>query len=344
MSSNIHNLLTISNSNRILFPTKFQVARKLNRWSEVGEERRCLALLRLKLGELLFIQAAVAVADKDFKTAIRLLEEVRQFGVEEVKALMAREDKDEHEAFFKDLNLLEADSRLNRQLAEALQLVTNGDAELASTLANHENLQLDLIFGVEDKYKYALVLARGEDIEIVCLTYTKLARLYLKVYTDGIHRTKARETLNDVMNFSKVIGRNLYQTDWYREAASMLREVQEAEQAKEDNEWQNRRKVALGKLSKELKLLAEFSKKNDRGLVEALFTTFPPKHRADEGWKKLLPEDLGDEDVGWKNLFRKMVIIYHPDRVDKAKLGEKYHVLCEEITTELNRRYSQYKI
>ena len=299
-------------------------------------------MLRLKIGELIFIQAAVSVADKDFKTAIRLLEEVRQFGVEEVKALMVREDKKENKALFKDLSLLEADSRLNRQLAEALQLVTNGDAELAVALANHENLQLDLVFGVEDKYKYALVLARGEDVEIVCLTYTKLARLYLKVYTDGIHRTKARETLNDVMNYSKVIGRNLYQTDWYREAASMLKEVQEAEQAKEDNEWQNRRKVALAKLSKELKVLAEFSKKSERGLVEALFATFPPKHRADEGWKKLLPEDLGDDAIEWKTVFRKMVIIYHPDRVDKTKLGEKYHVLCEEITSELNRRYSKY--
>ena len=318
------------------------MARKLNRWSEIAEERRCLALLRLRIGELIFIQAAVAVADKDFKAAIQLLEEVRQFGVEEVKALMAREEKKENEALFKDLSLLEADSRLNRQLAEALQLVTNGDNELASTLANYENLQLDLIFGVEDKYKYALVLARGEDVEIVCLTLTKLAKLYLKVYTDGIHRTKARETLNDVMNYSKVIGRNLYETDWYREAASMLRELQEAEQAKEDKEWQNMRKVALAKLSKELKQLAEFAKKNNRGLVEALFSTFPPKHRADEGWNKLVPEDLGDDDIGWKNLIRKMVIIYHPDRVDKAKLGEKYHVLCEEITTELNRRYSRY--
>ena len=263
--------------------------------------------------------------------------------MEEVKALMVREDKNDNETLFNDLSLLEADSRLNRQLAEALQVVTNGDAELAYTLANHENLQLDLIFGVEDKYKYALSLARGEDVEIVCLTYTKLARLYLKVYKDGIHRTKARETLNDVMNYSKEIGRNLYQTDWYREAASMLREMQEAEQAKEDNEWKNRRKAALGKLSKELKLLAEFCKKNDRGLVNALFATFPPKHRADEGWRQLVPEDLGDEDIVWKNVSKKMVIIYHPDRVDKAKLGEKYHVLCEEITTELNRRYSQYK-
>ena len=74
-------MIKITSIHQFQFPTNFQVARKLNRWSLVGEERRCLALLRLKLGELLFIQAAVAVADKDFKTAIRLLEEVHQFGV-----------------------------------------------------------------------------------------------------------------------------------------------------------------------------------------------------------------------------------------------------------------------
>ena len=67
------------------------------------------------------------------------------------------------------------------------------------------------------------------------------------------------------MNFSQVIGRNLYESDWYKEAATMLKELQEKEQAKEDNEWQNRRKVALGKLTKELELLTEFGKKNNRG-------------------------------------------------------------------------------
>ena len=326
-----------------------QVAGKLNKWSEVTEEKRCLALLRLRMGEVIFNQGAVAVADKDFKTAVRLLEDVLQFGVEEVKALLESlswgpwEDINLTESLSSDLRVLEADSRQHRQLAEALQQLANGDTELASTLGTHENLQLDLVFAVEDKFKYALGLARGVDIEIVCMANTKLAKLYLKVYTDGIHRTKARETLNDVMNFSEVIGRNLYQTDWYKEAAIMLRELQEQEQAKEDSEWQNRRKVALVQLTEELKKLAEFSKKNDRGLVKALFDTFPPEHRADESWRNLLPDDKEDGEIGWKNLFRKLVVIYHPDRVDKAKLGEKYHVLCEEITAELNRRYSQYK-
>ena len=323
-------------------PVCLQVASELNRWSKVAAERRCLALLRLRVGELVFIQAAVALADKDFKMAIKLLEEVRQFGVEEVKALMVREDEAENKVLFQDLNVLEADLRLNRQLAEALQFVSSGDTLLISSLANYEKLHMDLVFAVEDKYKYALSLARGEDVEIVCLIFTKLARLYLKVFTDGIHRRKAREKLNDVMNYSKEISRNLYQSDWYREAATMLKELQAADQAKEDNEWQNRRKAALGKLTKEVKQLAEFSKKNNRGFVEALFATFPPKHRADEEWRKILPEDLEEDDDGWKNVFRKLVIVYHPDRVDKDKQGEKYHVLCEEITSELSRKYSRY--
>ena len=104
----------------------------------------------------------------------------------------------------------------------------------------------------------------------------------------------------------------------------MLRELQEQEQAKEDSEWQNRRKVSLAQLTEELKKLVEFSEKNDRGFVKALFETFPPKHRADESWRDLLADDKEeDEEIGWKNLFRKLVVIYHPDRVDKAKLGEK---------------------
>ena len=331
----------------------FQVAGKLDKWSEVTEEKRCLAFLRLRMGEVLFNQAAVAIGEKDFKTAIRMLEEVCQFGVEEVKALhgniawsLSWEDMDENDedkAFFSDLKVLEDNARQFRQLADALQLMANGDSDLAYALATYETLKLDLIFAVEDKYKSANLLSRGVDEEIVCMTDTKVAKLYLKVYTDGMHRTKAREILNDVMRFSDVINRNHYEADWYKEAATMLRELQEQEQSKEDSEWQNRRKAALAQLTEELKQLAEFSEKNDRGLVEALFQTFPPEHRPDESWRMLLPGDKGDGEIGWKNLFKKLVVIYHPDRVDKAKLGEKYHVLCEEITIVLNRRYSKYK-
>ena len=63
-----------------------KLATKLNRWSPVEEERICLGQLRLMLGDMVFDQATIAVAEKDFKMAIQLLEEVSQFGVEEAKA------------------------------------------------------------------------------------------------------------------------------------------------------------------------------------------------------------------------------------------------------------------
>ena len=40
----------------------------------------------------------------------------------------------------------------------------------------------------------------------------------------------------------------------------------------------------------------------------------------------------------------RLVTIYHPDKLDKEVHGEKYHVLCEQITMELTRRYTNLKM
>lgn len=73
--------------------------------------------------------------------------------------------------------------------------------------------------------------------------------------------------------------RNLYTTDWYRDASVLLKELQEETQEKEDKEWQSRRKVALDQLGEELAQLEEFATGSHKQLVENLFQTFPPKHR-----------------------------------------------------------------
>ena len=159
----------------------------------------------------------------------------------------------------------------------------------------YEQLHLDLIFDVEDQYKFALNLAKGEDVEIVCMVQTKIAKLYLKVYTDGIHKTKAREILTEVMNFAGVIGRNMYEADWYKEATQLLSDLHKAAQTKEDSEWKNKRKAVLESLATELKQLEEFAKKDERGLVEALFATFPPKHQPSDNWRQLLPKECDPE-------------------------------------------------
>ena len=75
------------------------------------------------------------------------------------------------------------------------------------------------------------------------------------------------------------MNRNLYSTDWYREASALLKELQDEARGKEDKEWQSRRKVALDQLGEELAQLEEFAKGSNKQLVENLFQTFPPKHR-----------------------------------------------------------------
>ena len=75
------------------------------------------------------------------------------------------------------------------------------------------------------------------------------------------------------------MNRNLYSTDWYREASALLKELQDEAQEREDKEWQSRRKVALDQLGEELAQLEQFAKGSHKQLVENLFQTFPPKHR-----------------------------------------------------------------
>ena len=118
-----------------------KLAKVLNRWSQVEEERICLGQLRLMLGDMVFLQATIAVAEKDFKVAIQLLEEVSQFGVEEAKALLGRESA---EAVYPgaaelqaDLAVLEASARTNRQLAGALQHLSIGDKQLAKVIGGY---------------------------------------------------------------------------------------------------------------------------------------------------------------------------------------------------------------
>ena len=102
------------------------------------------------------------------------------------------------------MSALETDVHLHQALAEALKEIANGEELLQLAVRGYESIKLDLVFDAVDKFRRAVDLARGKDTEIVCMAYTKIAYVYLKVFKDCIHKTKARETLADVMNYSQV--------------------------------------------------------------------------------------------------------------------------------------------
>ena len=68
---------------------------------------------------------------------------------------------------------------------------------------------------------------------------------------------------------------------------------------------------------------------------------FPPKHRPD-GLTKL-GDCPDDDDEAKKKFLQRLVTLYHPDRVDKDKHGEKYVCLCEEISKHLTAKYNVAK-
>ena len=146
-----------------------------------------------------------------------------------------------------------------------------------------------------------------------------------------------------MMDFSKVLSRNLYTMDWYKEASSFLKNMQDEKQRQEDELWQNQRKVYMDQLSEEVKLLEEHNNDNEREFIAFIFDKFPPKHRAEAEWKHLLPNEEVEDNNTWKKTMMRLVTIYHPDRVDKSVQGNKYHVLCEEITKALTNRYNRFK-
>merc|ERR1712192_146182 len=120
--------------------------------------------------------------------------------------------------------------------------------------------------------------------------------------------------------YSKVMSRNLYTMEWFKEASAFLKNMQDDQQRQEDELWQNKRKVFMDQLTEEMKELELHKNDTNQDLLIFLFAKFPPKHRAETEWKHLLPEGtVHDYDTGiWKKTMMKLVTIYHPDRVDRA--------------------------
>ena len=119
-------------------------------------------------------------------------------------------------------------------------------------------------------------------------------------------------------------------------------EEEEGEEEVEEEEaleaLHNKKEVVEHQLTEESKMLARLAMKPCKDFVAGLLKTFPPVHLPPD---KLNTLDLRNSKPGVQ--LRKLIAIYHPDKVDKVKNGEGHYLLCEMITAQLNLRYSKYK-
>jgi len=334
-------LSVLATTPRLLVRAGEAVCRSLDRWSKVEESRAALGLLNLRVGEVVFNRAAMAVANKEFHEANYLLAEMTR-PVEEARSCFRGD-----QAMTREVELLELDMTVHSTLAKAIHDLHEADKELEDTVEGSEALSIARVRLCLDKYKQAVVAVVGQDTELVCMAYTKIAKIYLKVVRDAISKIKGKEYLMEVMEMSKALGedKNLHSLEWFNLATSLLREIQEEAQRKEDEEWSSKRKVAVEGIKEELKQLAEHEADSDEDLVSFLLDKLPPRHRPAGDWRHLEEEVRASEahSKERKRAFQKLVTIYHPDRVDKEKFDDKYHVLCEEICKELTSRYNNLK-
>ena len=117
-----------------------------------------------------------------------------------------------------------------------------------------------------------------------------------------------------------------------------LEEEEEGEGEEALEALHNKKEVVEHQLTEESKMLARLAMKPCKDFVAGLLKTFPPVHLPPD---KLNTLDLRNSKPGVQ--LRKLIAIYHPDKVDKVKNGEGHYLLCEMITAQLNLRYSKYK-
>ena len=89
-------------------------------------------------------------------------------------------------------------------------------------------------------------------------------------------------------------------------------------------------------LSNEIKLLEDSADLSLGELIEFLFQNFPPKHKQNPKKPKMRDSRNHGER---KRAYYILCSLYHPDKVDASHHGQKYKVLCEEISKRINQRF-----
>ena len=149
-----------------------------------------------------------------------------------------------------------------------------------------------------------------------------------------LNKNKAKDCFKEIIDIS--ITQQYTNTEWYHEANALFKELKEKEVKVVNPDLEN--KSIIKELEKELNQLREASKLSFRPFVDFLFDKFPPVHK--ENCEK--PDT--SEGCKQKKTCLKVSSYYHPDKVDVSIHGEKYKVLCAEITKNINTRYAEMKM
>ena len=110
----------------------------------------------------------------------------------------------------------------------------------------------------------------------------------------------------------------------------------------EDAAWTEARAAAAPLVDRQLKEIKEAdSTMSDLEFCNFALLQYPPVHKPKEQYKGGFPQD--DSDYGWVDVLKKLLGLYHPDKIDVEIWGSGHKVICEEIAKYLNVRFNSSK-
>ena len=210
----------------------------------------------------------------------------------------------------------------------------NGDALLQSVLENQEMLNMDGVWAAADFYKQAAVLTKESDTENEAIALSRLGSIYQKVLKDG---TRAHPCFSRSMHLAQSMWPRLFdEKDWFRECRHALAQYQAEAVAKDEAAHAAACAPYLEQLREELDALEKAAQQGAHKLLKHIYKTFPPKNP-----QHVLAAEPDSENT--KAFLLTAVRHYHPDKQKQMGYDQKWCVLCEEITKQLNIKYTRYK-
>ncbi|XP_075259646.1 uncharacterized protein LOC142351488 [Convolutriloba macropyga] len=221
---------------------------------------------------------------------------------------------------------------------DAKILLQEAEKQHLDAITNKEVFGLEDAIDIYDLYHQVLTIARDFDIEIEAHVCCKMGVYHYKILHFPDSKEKARKLFQRSIQLALSLSpKNVTKEDWYKTAENHARELQKQQQKAEHVENLTERE----KFSEELQTLKTFLEKNvefDHNLkteLNNLFNQYEPKCKFDRESFNEISSD--------KKMVLKALTWYHPDK-QQSKDGKLWELMCEDISSYLNRMLEKVKL
>ncbi|CAI5488731.1 unnamed protein product [Closterium sp. Naga37s-1] len=192
-----------------------------------------------------------------------------------------------------------------------------------------------LLWAAVDGFKEAVVLTRERHVDMEAYALSWLGHVYdVALRMDDIghryHQRAVQLVLSATQSHPK-----LALSTWYSASVRAIDRHQAKVRRQEEQQREKEREPLLAKMKPELETLSKMSESGWKQLLTHVYSKYPPKN----GNGNLKCPSLNADDA--KVSLRMAILHYHPDK--NSEHGDRWKILCEEVTKCLNAKYLNFK-